>query len=68
MTDFRKFKDDMFKKLICNSDPASGECKSYKIDISTEYPNMYISEEEMRAKQTISLVCDILEEYEHQKS
>lgn len=68
MTDFKKFKGDMFNKLITNPTPTTFECASINIDVSTGNPNIAMAHEEIRVRQTISLVCDILEEYERQKS
>lgn len=68
MTDFKKFKADVTKKLIKNPTPVTFKCESYNIDTSTGYPNISMAPEELNARRTISLVCDILEEYEKQRN
>ena len=68
MTDFIAFKNDLLKKLITNPTPVTYKCKSVNIDTSTGNPNILMSDEEIRLRQTISLVCDIIEEYEKLKN
>jgi hypothetical protein len=66
--DFKQFKEDMFKKLITHPSHITFTCKSYNIDTSTGDPNISMTDAEIRLRQTISLVCDILEEYEKQSN
>lgn len=67
--DFEKFKENMFNKLIIKSDQDfTFRCPSEEVDTSTGRPDTVMTNDLIQLRQRISLICDIIAEYDKQKS
>lgn len=65
-----QFKEDMFKKLIVSDDNyLTYSCPSHDVDPSVDgNPRKQLLSEPLEIKKTISLICDIIAEYDKQKT